>query len=121
MLHNGVKQAEGCDERTGERVSHRDGKDAEEPGVVIAVFEGRLPAALAQRVTLGRRARHHQLEAVEEQLGEAHQFQRRPHQRRRDDVIHEKRPVVRQKDAAPATWRKGRVMCTWLMGGREAV
>ena len=50
VLHHGVKQSNGRDERTRQRVRHGDGEDAEIPGVVVAVFKRRVVTLMAQRV-----------------------------------------------------------------------
>ena len=73
----------------------------EVPGVMVAVLEAVAAPAMTQSVAIRRRPRRHQPEAVEQQIGEAHQLQRRPHERRRHHVIYKERPVVRQEDAAP--------------------
>jgi len=103
MLHDRVKQTEGRDEGTREGVSHRDGEDAEIPGVMIAVFEALVETNVVNFVALGRRSRRQQPEAVKHQIREANQLQRRAHEGRRDHVVDEERSVVWEENAAPTT------------------
>ena len=56
-------------------------------------------------MTVGRRTRHQQPEAEEQQLRESDQLESSPYKCGRDDVVDEKRSVVGQENATPTTYR----------------
>jgi len=100
VLHDHVEESEGSNQRADDGVGDREGENEQEPAVVDP--ERKLvDDSFPHRADFRLGAREAESHRVHDQLRKSDELEPRPHQSRSGDVVDEKSPIIRQKDALP--------------------